>query len=295
MGLLKNKNKSRARISQNNRQSFLYYRSSKKPSSTSIEYQQKNSNPKSFKQIFHIFINSVIVACLIIFVGFWCSLSASPRISITGKTELLRQTSDYQKSFDDIFAASVFNKNKLTINTSNIANEIQEKHPEIGNATVVVPFFSRQPKVVVTSIKPAFIVSSQNDSYLIDEYGIATARIQDVKNIVNLGLVTITDEAGIKIEQRKPVFSQEQTNFLREIIYQLSAAGKSVSSISIPVSAYDIKVQIKDAKYYVKMNMQGDPRAQAGKYISVERELDKSKKAPSEYIDARVDDRVYIK
>ena len=245
--------------------------------------------------MFYIAINGILVVGFILFVGYLCTLKDAPLITINGKNGLLRQPSEYQQSFNAILRSSIFNKSKFTINTSNLSRAIQEKHPEIGSATVVIPFFSRQPKVVITSIKPAFILNSKNDSYMIDEYGVAVARVQDVQNIAGLDLVTITDEAGIQIEQGKPVLSQEQTNFIREVISQLSLAGKKVMTISIPVSAYDIKVQLKDVKYYVKMNMQGDARAQAGKYIATEKELSQTKKTPIEYIDVRVDERVYIK
>jgi hypothetical protein len=294
MRLGRQKSKIRTRKLQTNRLSLLYYTGKPKSSQTVIDGNKKGE-PRTNKNPLQLVVNALIILVSLMGLGYGLTLSTAPKIEFQSKSELLGDISYYESSVSSILKSSIFNRSKPTINTSSVSKAIEERHPEIASATIVVPFLFRQPKVIITPITPAFIENSGNNSYLVDQFGVASARLQDVKNINKLQLVTVNDDAGIDIQQWKAVFTQEQTDFIREVIEQLRSKNIPIASIGIPVSAYDLNVRLKDKPYTIKMNMIGDARSQVGRFLAAEKEAAKSGRGVNEYIDVRVEERAYIK
>lgn len=276
-----------------NKPTLLYYRSSTKTGQSNQDSKRNISGSK--KNPIRYAFNAIIVFASIAVFLYSVSLDSNPVIVFQQKSGLFNNINTYQESIQQILKEAPFSRSKLTINTSGLAKTIENRHPEIANATVVVPFFSRQPKVILTPVTPVFIVNSGNNSYVVDQFGIAIARVQELNNVSKMQLITVNDDARVEITKDKAVLSQEQTNFIREVIEQLKAKNIGVSSISIPVSAYDLQVKLKDKAYAIKMNMSGDARSQVGRYLAAEKEASKAGRGIGEYIDVRVDERAYIK
>lgn len=272
---------------------FLY---SGKPTSSQSKNDSNNQATSTTKKgSFRLAINFLIILLVVAVLGYGLSLSVTPRVEFQSKSDLLSSVSNYEASVTSQLKSSLFNRTKLTINTSAVSRAIEERHPEIASATIVVPFLLRQPRVIISPIRPVFIENSGNNSFVVDQFGVAAARVQDLKNVSKLQLVSVNDDAGIDIKQGEAVFTQEQTDFISEVIEQLKSKNIPIASITIPISAYDLNIRLKDKPYSIKMNMIGDARSQVGRYLAAEKEAAKAGRGVNEYIDVRVEERAYIK
>jgi hypothetical protein len=54
-------------------------------------------------------------------------------------------------------------------------------------------------------------------------------------------------------------------------------------------------MHINGAGYFVKFNLHGDAREEAGSYLAVKDYLASNQKTPGEYVDVRVENRAYYK
>jgi hypothetical protein len=108
-------------------------------------------------------------------------------------------------------------------------------------------------------------------------------------------LPSVRDDANLDIQPGKSVLSAKDVDFITSLDQQLSAKQVKVSSLTLPVLASELHVRVADQPYYVKFSLLTDPRIVAGQYIALMKKLDGDKVTPSEYIDSRVEERIFYK
>jgi hypothetical protein len=69
----------------------------------------------------------------------------------------------------------------------------------------------------------------------------------------------------------------------------------SVSSLTLPKTAQELDLRTKDRPYYVKFYLGGDALLQAGQFLATRRQFDTSNTQPAEYLDVRVEGKIFYK
>jgi cell division septal protein FtsQ len=224
------------------------------------------------------------------------TLSSLPHVLVVGQNEttLLREPDFYEESLSKVMEESFWNYNKLTINTVGLARQIEERFPELANVAISLPLVGRRPVIQVEARQPAFILVSQQGSFVISHDGRAMLRTRDA-NLRGLGLISVTDESGIEAALGKAVLPRDNVEFITTLLYQLKSKNVSVQSMILPPISNELHVRLQGRQYFAKFNLQGSALEQAGAFIAIHERLTADGTLPAEYIDVRVEDRVYVR
>lgn len=245
-----------------------------------------------------------VLTLIILFVGMGCLVLASisstnPRIVLLQDDTtayFLQEREVYQRTAEQSLQKSVFNRNKLTVDTANVRLELLKHHPEIKNVSVALPLFGTQPQVYIEPYKPSFILTTtSSNAFLLDATGRALANTNQIMDVDNLGVPTIQDKTGSSVELGSRALPSTTVTFAQTVLKALNAKGIKASTLTLPAAAYQLDVAIAGQPYYVKFNLENDALQQAGTYLAVQNRLKVEKKTPAQYVDVRVPDRAYYK
>ena len=243
---------------------------------------------------------TVLAALAIVYsLGYLFTLETNPRIVVLGpedRTSLLQDDSVYSEAAQEILENSIFNRNKLTINTDSTAEHLMNRFPELKDVVITIPIASHRPVFELEPALPTLILASANAGpFVIDAEGRAVVRTEDATSVDQLSLPHVTDESGLELVIGTPVLPQEDITFIANVYKQLKAAKLTISSMTLPPIPNELHVRLKDDKYYVKFNISGDARLQSGALLAVKKELRIKRITPRAYIDVRVKDKVFYK
>ena len=188
------------------------------------------------------------------------------------------------------------NGNKLTIDTAKISSDLKEQFPELAAVSVSLPFIGNQPVVYVQPATPKIILATTNNSlYILDSAGRALISGKQVHDLAALDVPVVTDQSSIALQVGRVALPGATVQFIDEVVYQLKAAHVPIESLTLPAGTNELHVKPKGVGYYVKYNLYGNAREAAGTHIALQQRLAKEHKTPQEYVDVRVENRVYYK
>lgn len=242
----------------------------------------------------------IVALAVLLCLGNMMRLSTSSKVDSLNEPAasfLLHDQKTYEAAANHYLASSLWNGNKLTINTDAIAAYIQRDFPELTSVTVALPLIGHRPVVYIRAAAPRLILTTAaGQSFVVDENGkslVATAR---VPNIDSLKLPVIYDESGLRLSEDKTVLSSSAVGYMQDILAELTASGMSFQRLTLPATASELDVYPTQASYFVKFNLQsGTAVQQAGTYLATITKLRAQGITPSQYIDVRVDGRAYYK
>lgn len=240
----------------------------------------------------------VAIAAICLSVLYLLSLETNPRLNVLGSEEdklILQASPVYQKAAQDELNGSILNRSKLTLNTKTIAQKLQDRFPELSEVSITIPIGARRPIVEIQPAQPAMIILSHSGSFVIDANGKALVESNRAEKLKTLNLPIVTDESGLDIKPGTFVLPTDSGNFIDQTLSQLEAKGLAVETVTLPKTANELHVRLKGKGYYVKFNISGDARLQVGALVAVKERLEAEGKNPAEYIDVRVEEKVFYK
>lgn len=226
------------------------------------------------------------------------SLSAQANIKLVtstgGSVSFLRNQSEYQTKANQLLASSIWNRNKLTIDTGRFDHQMESSFPELSSVSVALPLFGHKPSVYVEPAKPALILITGNGSFVVDTTGKALLSSADMASTKDLPQVA--DQSGLPVQLNHQALTSDDVNFIQTVMAELNAKHVKASSITLPASSRELDVAIAGQPYYVKFNLEAGPkdaRQQVGTYLAAVAQLQRQHATPSKYVDVRVDGRAY--
>lgn len=209
----------------------------------------------------------------------------------------LRSLHTYETAVHRLLASSPLNTNKITVDASRISTEIKRQFPELQTVAISLPLSGSRPVVHIQPAVPVLILATrQNGLYVVDTTGKALISGNQVTGLDKLKLPVVQDESGLVLTPGAIALPARSVAYITEFVGQLHAKQLTITSLSMPAAASELQVRVKGAPYYIKCNLQGDAREEAGRYLAIREKLNADgKKAPAEYIDVRVPNRVYYK
>lgn len=247
----------------------------------------------------HIIRNlPLLIASLVIVLGiiYNTTLSSNPQVivnSVTKEQTYLRDKNTYQDALHEEFSRSVLNASKLTVDTQEIADAMITRFPELADVSVTLPLLGRNPVVQLEATRPALILISGDGTYVLDGRGIV---LMDARELTDKdGLVVVKDESSLPVETGKPALTESQVAFIRELQRQLEDKKLSVKEMILPARAQQVDVYFTDVKYHAKFLFLSDSRVVAGSFIALKKDLERRGITPRDYIDARLEGRLYYK
>lgn len=283
---------------------FSYY-ANRSTNETNLGRGNLEEVPKRHSSKYIRFMNGLpklgIIILVFVVVVSQLVLTTHPKLVIlssTGNSDLFLQSmSVYQNAADKLFSQSLGNQNKLTVDAGGISDKLKAMFPELSDVSVALPVVGNQPTVYLQPAEPTFILTANNNSYVIDNTGRALAYAQNMPAQNRASLPQVVDQSGLQAQVGSQVLPSTSITFIQTVLAQLKAQHISVSKIVLPSGSFEVDMYIAGKPYFVKFNMHdtGGALQQAGSYIAVAQNLAGKNITPSQYIDVRIDGRVYYK
>jgi hypothetical protein len=232
----------------------------------------------------------------LICVGKVLYVSGSPKIVVeqagTTAGETFLQSKDvYAAAAAKDFTSGLANHLKLTADVTDISQRLLQQFPELENVSVVLPLIGNRPLVYLTPAQPSLIMqTTEGSNFALNSSGLALAQVSQIPAD---GLV-VRDQTGSHPSPGKQVLPGATVSFIKTVAYQLKAAKLQPESFTLPAtSAYELDVKLAGKPYEVRFNLQANALQQSGAVVAAIGHLGDT--GPSQYIDARVPERIYYK
>ncbi len=302
-------NQPRARVAapQGRNEVFSYHANrSVREGATNIARSAPDPTPKRKPRInwakrIPVFIAlAIIVICCINILGLNSNakiIPVTPKNAKDTSQLFLQNTTIYQEAVSKLFAASVVNKNKLTVDTARITMELQNQFPELQNVSIALPLIGHRPIVYLQPASPVLFLTTQGGGlYILDKSGRAVVGGQEAVTQGNkLHIPTVRDNSSVQVKVGQVALPSGNVDFIAQVAGQLQAKGLVITGMALPAGASELDVNIQGFSYGGRFNMQGDAREQAGAFLAVRQYLTKQHITPGQYVDVRVPERAYYK
>jgi hypothetical protein len=243
----------------------------------------------------------MIAVLLAVLVGLLNALAVSADARVlpldSGERTFLRDRTVYQQAARGLFAGSVMNRTKLTINTAAISAALERQFPELATVTIKLPLIDHRPIVYIQPATPALVlITTQGSSYIVDDRGRVLANTRDVAyNAPHLP--NVKDNSGTAVSTGRQALPTGTVSFLQAVLFQLERKQLNVSTFVLPAGKSELDAYLYGQSYFIKFNLADSDTAQqqAGTFLAVRHHLQEQGTAPVQYIDVRVDGRAYYK
>lgn len=262
------------------------------PENASTSSQDKGKSSSTLSKI----INFIILFAVFSSLAYLSYMDTDPVIKLDEKT-IPRSQNDYYDAIKKQMSGSLSYKNKLTFNSEKFSQNIKAEFPEIDTVIVEVPVFRHRPTVNITVAEPAARLVTSDKSYILDKEGRALFSEDRINDQFNTSaLVSINDASGHPVTLGKPVLTENQINYIREVINQSKANDAPAQTFNLEFGGSAVDVKFKDTNYTVKFSFYEDPKHSSGAYFALRKQIDDGNvPAPADYVDLRIPDRAYLK
>lgn len=262
---------------------------------TNREVQTELSDKTEINWIRHL-PGYLIVLAIIVLLIYALTLSTTPKVEIidVSNQTIVQPASVYQQAAQNIFKSSFQNKNKLTINTDQVASEIESKYPEINAVTIIIPLLGHQPIVEIRPAQSILILSNSEGQYVINQQGNAVLQLSST-SASKYNLPVVTDETGFKVQIGQEAISDTSVKFIKTVVDQFTAKSLVIQSMKLSTTPYELDVQVRGLPYYIKFNLLSDPLYATGTYFATAKLFSPSNPVPTQYVDVRIPGRAYYK
>lgn len=269
------------------RPTLNYYRA-KQTSDTKSPFipKVKQSSKKFFGKAIDLAILLLVLFCLVY------SLLVRPDSDILTSSEVYHSAAEYKAAANKLLN-NISSRTKLTINEKNLADNIQKQFPEIASVKIELPLFAQNPVFRLDISAPSFNLTNGSGSYILDSQGVVVNKTSALPNIKNLP--TLDDQSGFSTQVGKHVLSSSAVNFINTVISQSKHSKISIKSMALPPLAQELDLHTNDKPYFVKFYLGGDAIVQTGQFIAARHQFDAKNIQPNEYLDVRVNGKIFYK
>lgn len=232
-----------------------------------------------------------VVLLLILFVALGYLIFLSPYFQISkiqvNDLKYLEKTK-VEKEILDFKNDNLLNKNIITFSSSALNKKLIASGGVENSKTKKI--YPNQIKVEIVEKTPIFVWETGNKKFLIDEKGRVSADYEE--KFKDLPLVV--DTKNVPLDDNKQVVSATFSTFIKDLgkDFQVYTEAK-INRIEVPEITSEIKVYT-DASWHACFDT---TRTAKGQLVNLSRILSesKSKKKKLEYIDLRIDNRIFYK
>ncbi len=235
------------------------------------------------------------LGAILISIVYSTTLSSAPKILFADGTSPYRSTAEYQTEIQKKLRASLLNQSKLTIDTAKIEKEILAHFPELDAARLVLPIIGRRPALTLHVRQPILLMTTKTNALVVDATGKVVSTSQQLLSSEVDALLPVQDESSLELKVGDQAVTTETVAFIHNIGQQLADKKLDIDRLILPAIANELDVYIKGQAYFVKMDVSGDPRAQAGTFLAARNNLLENDSSPAEYMDVRVEEKVFYK
>ncbi len=233
----------------------------------------------------------IVIISLLVTAGIRFSQLSPSQVYISATNNQL--DSEYNSVVYGVIKNSWFNGNKITLNESEVTNQLKSRFPDITSVGISDSIFKNALNINIVTSPASIFLSTTYNGGLVNDQG----RVVDTSISANNSKLTIVNfPVNLKLKDNEYVLSATNINFINTINYELKSKNITVNHYVILPDGNELDAYISSKNYYVKFNLQtDDPINQSGTFLALYHYLLINNINPTEYIDARIDGRAYFK
>lgn len=264
----------------------------------------KIASRANVKQLFSVllrragFVALFLVITLNVFLG-GTSVVVEPGVK-DGVEYQYQEDEAYTRAVNSVYDSSIFNRLKLTVKPSTFEKQLALKLPELSNSAVVVPLVGLRlhvglklsdPLVRVQLTERQQGVIGKNGSLIYSDESIRMVDIYKDLPVMKLEPLASSTKPGSQL------LTTDEVSLLLLLETELDGTEvyrPEIASIHYQVQRRELQVKLKGVSYFVKLTSERDIRSQVGALIASLKDLHIKGQLPTQYIDVRVEGRVFI-
>ncbi len=225
------------------------------------------------------------------------SLSSSAKVVQLGNAQdtPLHSRATYEAAASRLLAKSVWNRNKITVDTGGVGRQLLQQFPELSDVSVTLPLVAHRPLVYIQPAQAALILVGTGGAFIVSNTGKALVGGDSLAALPQTKLPVVTDQSGLKLQINRQALPAPAVGFIQEVIAQLAAKHFQVAGLTLPAATSELDVRLAGQPYLVKFNLHNSDsaRQQAGTFLATIAQLQKQNQVPAQYVDVRVSGRAY--
>ena len=184
-------------------------------------------------------------------------------------------------------------KTKLSFDENGLSKSMTAQFPEIADIVVELPLVSQQPIVHLAISPPQFMLSSNSKTYILDADGVVVGTAANFSQIKNLP--SLSDQSGLSVQPGQRLLSSDEVGFINQVLAGAKRAKVNVASAILPARGQELDIKTSDQPYTVKFYLGGNATQQVGQFLAARHRFASSKDQPKEYLDVRINGKIYYK
>lgn len=242
----------------------------------------------------HLRLLPTVLAAVVIIgsILFSLTISTYPVVTVVDdQPSVYRNKDEYAAAVDRLLSGSFGNRTKLTVNTKAVEHQLIEQYPELAAVRLSLPVLGRRPNLVIDVNQPSLLLITSAKVYVLDDTGTAISEAGSLPEDVKQGLLVLRDQSGLAVSVGSQAVTAETVRFIKAVKAQLGPKGLHISELTLPATASQLDIRLEGLSYYIKTDTTGNARLQIGSFLAVKEQ----RVRPSEYIDVRVEEKVFYR
>lgn len=242
----------------------------------------------------------VVIVLVAVVIGLYqlLALSTDPKIvpADSSQTTFLHPLATYHATAQHLLEGSLFNHNKLTIDTGGVTAELKRQYPELSVVTMDLPLVGHRPIIYVApAASKLVLLKDAGQAFVIDTNGRAVAAAS-ASDAARLRMPLVKDPSPTPVQVGKLALPSDTVAFIQKVMYEMNAKHMGISTFVLPEGTSELDMYLDGQAYYVKFNLASDTALeQVGDFLAVRHALQGRGATPAEYIDVRIPGRAYYK
>lgn len=274
-----------------------YYRPAR-PAEKRYDFEDKAEKPNKKGLAVSKFINILLFGAGIVLIVFATTLSSSPDIQLKKESIQYYETSVYQNYARQLINQSISNRSKLLFQSNDFEAAMRAKFPEINQIASIVPLGGRDLSVLIAVSDPFAVVSSGSDKGILNTDGIIVSEnmVSSSEDLINIRFTS--PQENFEVGSR--ILTADEVKMLNELKTELQTftlkdgTKLEIEEVLFDVSTGQLEVKLKDKPFYLKLSSFSDANLQVGAVKATLKQLDRDSALPTQYLDVRVPNRVFV-
>lgn len=243
--------------------------------------------------------SGAVLVLIALLINTTLSSSVAVRVEDTASV-IYHETKTYSTEISMLASESIWQRTKMTFRSDSLEKSIRERFPEVDTATVVVPLAGRRLQATLKLSEPLvrYQLPEPAKTGIIGSNGLLlfqadTATVSS--RFADLPLLELTDIVVPLGQQALTTDEADLLHLLKQEFDGSDSYRPSVKSIEMSIKKRELIIRFNNTDVYAKMTPEYEAREQVGALVATFKQLDQERKLAADYIDVRVEGRVFIR
>ena len=222
-------------------------------------------------------------------------------VSTKGTEQPYRSQAEYVSGSTELLNTSLTNRTKLTLQSKNLEKQLIARFPEVSKANVITPLAGRRLNVSLQISPPLLrLLVSANKMAVVTSNGVI-AKTDSVSSVEStFAKLPVLSVSGVEIKEGMQLLTSSELELISLVMKEFDGTEKNrprLQSLEFAIATREIRVHFAGNSFYAKLTPERESRPQVGALVRTIKYLSENQGGgvASEYIDVRVEDRVFVR